>query len=213
MKELTIEEKAKAYDKAIAYAKKLSKTIGNATLGNLVLKNEFENMFPELKESDDEKVRKHLISLFEKFVTLGVANECETSEIKVDDILAWLEKQGEKKFVWCKEMGSLLIDKSALVAEIENLENTYKKCQTRNSYEEGLKEGRLIGYKDALYKINSLEVCPINNINIEEVKAIAKAWSEDDENTHGCDYIGAAVAERAFVAGAEWLINKTQKGE
>jgi len=51
-----------------------------------------------------------------------------------------------------------LIDKDAVVADIENLEDTYKKCPTRNSYEEGLKDGRLIGYKDALYKINSLEV-------------------------------------------------------
>lgn len=51
-----------------------------------------------------------------------------------------------------------LIDKDALVAEIENLENTYKKCPTRNSYEDGLKDGRLIGYKDALYEINTLEV-------------------------------------------------------
>ena len=50
------------------------------------------------------------------------------------------------------------ISKSALVVEIENLENTYKKCPTRNSYEEGLKDGRLIGYKDVLHKINSLEV-------------------------------------------------------
>jgi hypothetical protein len=55
--------------------------------------------------------------------------------------------------------------------------------------------------------------CPINNINIEEVKAAAKAWSEDDENTRGCDYIGAVVAEHAFVACAEWLINKAQKGK
>ena len=51
-----------------------------------------------------------------------------------------------------------LIDKDALVAEIENLENTYKKCPTHSSYEEGLKDGRLIGYKDALYKIDTLEV-------------------------------------------------------
>lgn len=51
-----------------------------------------------------------------------------------------------------------LIDKDALVAEIENLENTYKKCPTRNSYEDGLKDGRLIGYKDALHKIDTLEV-------------------------------------------------------
>lgn len=51
-----------------------------------------------------------------------------------------------------------LIDKAAVVAEIENLENTYKKCPIHNSYEKGLKDGRLIGYEDALYKINTLEV-------------------------------------------------------
>lgn len=51
-----------------------------------------------------------------------------------------------------------LIDKDSLVAEIENLVSTYKKCPTRNSYEDGLKDGRLIGYKDALHKINTLEV-------------------------------------------------------
>jgi hypothetical protein len=50
------------------------------------------------------------------------------------------------------------ISKSALVAEIENLVSTYKKCPTRNSYEDGLKDGRLIGYKDALHKIDTLEV-------------------------------------------------------
>ena len=51
-----------------------------------------------------------------------------------------------------------LIDKDALTAEIENLEKTYKECPTRNSYEEGLKDGRLIGYKDALHKIDTIEV-------------------------------------------------------
>lgn len=50
------------------------------------------------------------------------------------------------------------IDKDALVAEIKNLENTYKKCSTRTPYEEGLKDGRLIGYKDVLHIINTLEV-------------------------------------------------------
>ena len=54
-----------------------------------------KDLFSELKESEGEKIRKHLISLFENFVTLGVANECETADIKVDNILAWLEKQGE----------------------------------------------------------------------------------------------------------------------
>ena len=51
-----------------------------------------------------------------------------------------------------------LIDKDKIVAEIKKLTNHFKTCQTLNSYEDGLKEGRLIGYEDALYKINTLEV-------------------------------------------------------
>ena len=62
-----------------------------------------------------------------------------------------------------------LIDKAALVAEIEKLINRYKTCQTHNSYEDGLKEGRLIGYEDALYKINTLEVKEVD---------LEKEWKE-----------------------------------
>ena len=40
-----------------------------------------------------------------------------------------------------------LIDKSALITEFT----------THNNYEDGLKDGRLIGYKDALNNINNLE--------------------------------------------------------
>ena len=89
MKELSIEQKAKAYDEAIAYAKKLLKTIGNATIGNLVLKNEFERMFPELKESDGEKIRKALIRFHKSTIDID--------GIKGEDIIAFLEKRGEQK--------------------------------------------------------------------------------------------------------------------
>ena len=93
MKELSTEEKAKAYDKALAYAKLLLKIIGNATLGNLVLKNEFERMFPELKESEgkDEKIRKALIRAFKSLNTIKVWNGIERT-----DIIYWLEKQDEQ---------------------------------------------------------------------------------------------------------------------
>lgn len=59
------------------------------------------------------------------------------------------------------------IDKVALVAEIEKLMEDYSKYPTRNVYEDGLKDGRLIGYKDALYKINTLEV---KEVELEEEK-------------------------------------------
>ena len=86
---MTIEQKAKAYDKAIEHARSLLKTIGNATLGNLVLKNEFKTMFPALEESEDERIKKTLIKYFRNCVSLEGING--------EDISNWLEKQGEQK--------------------------------------------------------------------------------------------------------------------
>lgn len=88
MKELSIEEKAKRYDEAIAHAKMLLKIIGNATLGNLVLKNEFKNMFPELKESEDERIRKKLIEAVKGDMVVGGTKDKQLA-------ISWLEKQGE----------------------------------------------------------------------------------------------------------------------
>ena len=88
MKELTIQEKAKAYDKAIEIAKSEYQTHKSF--------NGFREMitriFPELQESKDEKIRKELINYFIKgkeYLSL-----CSFSK---DEILAWLEKQGERK--------------------------------------------------------------------------------------------------------------------
>lgn len=49
-----------------------------------------ESLFPELKESDDEKIRKWLINTIK-----SVPNDSiEWDVIDKSDILAWLEKQG-----------------------------------------------------------------------------------------------------------------------
>ena len=106
---MTQEENAKVYTELINRLENVKNAIKKQNYG--IAMDLLCNPYPEfqittsteLRESEDEKVRKHLISLFKKFVTLGVANECETSEIKVDDILAWLEKQGEQKPAWSEE--------------------------------------------------------------------------------------------------------------
>ena len=56
MKGLSIEEKAKAYDKAIERARKLQENSNG-----MILKKWLWNIFPELKESEDEKIRKELL--------------------------------------------------------------------------------------------------------------------------------------------------------
>ena len=94
MKELSIEEKAKRYDEAIEIAKEINNE-QRAQPFNVMTK-----VFPELAESEDEKIRKSLIDMLKN------DEKCYLKEI------AWLEKQGEQKTV--SEMktpeGSLGID-------------------------------------------------------------------------------------------------------
>lgn len=82
---MTQEEKARAYDEALKKAKQFhDKDLFAECNGNLV-----EYIFPELAESEDEKVRKALIRFHKSTIDID--------GIKGDDILAWLEKQGEQK--------------------------------------------------------------------------------------------------------------------
>lgn len=85
MKELSIEEKAKAYDKAIKIA------MNNP---NCFVKDVIEDIFPELKKSEDDKVRKKLIHLVKKSYEQG---GYALHKWEADEMLAWLEKQGKQE--------------------------------------------------------------------------------------------------------------------
>lgn len=93
MKELTIEQKAKAYDEAIEKLRSLHDDYD--TVSTLIdIKEELEYIFPEFKESEDEKVRKALVELVKCNERSGytLLNNVSTSSM-----LDWLEKQGEQK--------------------------------------------------------------------------------------------------------------------
>lgn len=79
---MNTEQKAKAYDETLEKARKV---YSNISSGYSNLKKILENAFPELKESEDERIRKAIIEYF------------ESCNIKHLDWIAWLEKQGEPK--------------------------------------------------------------------------------------------------------------------
>jgi hypothetical protein len=82
MKELSIDEKAEAYDKALERVKDFIEKQNPPAFD----KNLIGTIFPELKESEDEKIRKEIINYFAKgkeYLSL--------CSIGKDDILAWLE--------------------------------------------------------------------------------------------------------------------------
>lgn len=91
MKELSIEEKARRYDEALVRANEMIKAMTN--IGGVAKVNDIQHIFPELKESKDESIRNGLIGYFR-------AGKCENISsyhgISTNDILAWLEKQGEQ---------------------------------------------------------------------------------------------------------------------
>jgi hypothetical protein len=88
MKELSIAEKAKAYDELLV-------KLQEAKVDNNVCDERYccviDDIVPELKESEEEKIRKTLIDFFSK----GAKNGAQTNGIYDKDIIAWLEKQGE----------------------------------------------------------------------------------------------------------------------
>ena len=85
MKQLSIGEKAKRYDLAIEKAEKIHNE-HKAQPFDVMLK-----VFPELTESNDEKIKKALIDFFNR----GAENGEQTNGVCDKDILAWLEKQGK----------------------------------------------------------------------------------------------------------------------
>ena len=63
-------------------------------------KEAIETLLPELKESENEKIRKEIIGLVEYTRGHRIGYNSHTSQ---DEMISWLEKQGEKKpteFKW-----------------------------------------------------------------------------------------------------------------
>lgn len=87
---MTVEQKAKAYDKAIEKLRDFYRDYD--TVSNLIdVKEELAKIFPELKESEDERIRKEIITHCRN-------TRCVTEESaeRIAKWIAWLERQCEQ---------------------------------------------------------------------------------------------------------------------
>ncbi len=92
MKELSIEEKAKRYDEAIKNGKQILNTPYTAHWD--IMKEVVEHLFPELKESEDDRIRNEIIAFVEQSIHRGGGTPIPREQ--EDKWLAWFEKQGEQ---------------------------------------------------------------------------------------------------------------------
>ena len=87
---MNTEQKAKAYDIA------LNEAVAAYKDEDKHLKATLERIFPVLKESKDEKIRKVIIGLLKQ----STYEDCDYDGVNMKDIYAWLKGQGEKQITW-----------------------------------------------------------------------------------------------------------------
>lgn len=93
---MTIEEKAMAYDEAL----KDMRVIYPNLSGDTKLKLAIEHAFPQLKESKDERIRKHIIDI--------IKDNAKSKCIPCDAEIAYLEKQKEHQEYCTKFLAKIL---------------------------------------------------------------------------------------------------------
>ena len=88
---MSIEEKAKAYDEALERARRIKNGEGDWRYSDLIeIGSALTEIFPQLKENNDERIRKKLIKTIRYFRSRGIDQQlCE-------EFLAYLEKQKDK---------------------------------------------------------------------------------------------------------------------
>lgn len=89
MEEMTIQEKARRYDEASKWMANVYPTLSHEQ------QMEAEAFFPMFQESEDEKIRQYLLKLADRCPEDSIDF---MGEVKKEDVIAWLKKQGEQKF-------------------------------------------------------------------------------------------------------------------
>lgn len=157
---MTVEEKAKRYDEALEIAKKNYVTAQDLCEGSHIgiecFKNTLESIFPELKESEDEKIRRWIIDDIRYNINNEPLNNSEYKK-KAEKAIAWLEKQRDKDKL-IQELGEYKVKYTQEVLEkyINSMSNKDDE-RLRKTAIAFLKDFAEQGYENAVECIDWLE--------------------------------------------------------
>jgi hypothetical protein len=204
---MTQEEKAKRYDEAIEKLRSLHDDYD--TVSTLIdIKEELENIFPELKESEDERVRKAMIDFFKHEREEGIT--VLHYGVNIERMIAWLEKQGEHANFRNKiQIGDKVTrNEAGILVNISQLNRVAKKREKQDEQKptdkveprfkvgdiisNGTSEVKIIEVNDNSYSVTNDEIendCNLSNWVVyfkdqEDWELVEQnpAWSEEDKN-------------------------------
>jgi len=160
-----------------------------------------EDSFPELKESEDEKVRKELIKVFsnrEKYLI-----DQSFGDITVSEVLAWLEKQGEQKpIIKMKSPEESLGISSKEYNEIVN-DCLYGKSSPTDIVEPKFKEGEDERIRKRLiFDFQALRKTEWGDLKVKDILA----WLEKQSESYT-----KRDVDNAFVEGMALAKNELEK--
>ena len=126
---MTQEEKAKRFDEVVEEFRGLLEGVHEDKCD--IMEEDILKIVPELKKSEDEKIRKALISYFKSHLTSSTEIDKEHWEgMVIKDILAWLEKQGAS--AWSEEDEIML---KSIIATCELAEQDRDSSPARHLFE------------------------------------------------------------------------------
>ena len=187
MKKLSVEEKAKRYDEAFEIARKINSGEGVEASPDWTIP---EVIFHELRENEDERIRKELIEFLVGKRIIG--NDLEG--VNIDKTLVWLEKQGQKDP--CEDCKHPMLNchnfpcskkqkyqgKSALEAAKE------EKVDNANKVERKFHEGNWIVFNGLTLLVNKVAQGYYKTVSIGgvynsynwDIENVARLWTIDD---------------------------------
>ena len=175
MKELTLEEKARAYDKALEKLREFYRDYD--TVSCLIdVKEELANLIPELRESEGEKIReelKALVTWVQSYSASGVTGE------DAEAMLNWLEMQGKNQKFANKEYTFKAIPR--LLEMIQPTDRAKSYCQKLiDSLEQ---EGYSTDAKIVRERLKLMNGETVAMATMDEQKHTGNVseWSEEDE--------------------------------
>lgn len=156
---MTTEEKARAYDEALERARIWQNHLYDTNDRDYA--DELNYIFPDLKEPEDERIRKELI---------GFLRNIPNSNYTCEEMALWLEKQGEQKHTDMVE---------ALRTEYEKgRADTISEMKSSWSEEDVKKPNGGIVLEDfndgnGFYKVN---LAYLNEEQVKEIEELVKRW-------------------------------------